>query len=177
MQFMMLLIALLVAAPADFTPPDGTRLEPSAVIANEDEPGDRMIIRGVVFAADGKTPAVGVIVHAYQTDDKGHYDAQGRNPSSDHRLKAWVKTDDEGRYEFRTIWPAPYPGGGVPAHVHYVILSDESQQRVDLYFVGDPYLREGHKATEGPQDDSLIRPIVEDDDGILHVVADLKLKG
>lgn len=170
-----LFLALFVA---QYAPPKDTKLESSALIAGEDEPGTRMVIRGVVFAADGETPVEGVIVHAYQTDNKGHYDAAGNNPSRDHRLKAWVKTDAEGRYKFRTIRPAHYPQGGVPAHVHYVLMHpDGGEQKIDLYFVGDPYLREGHRATEGPQEDSLICPAEPGEDGVIQITADLQLRG
>ena len=174
MRFVLLLAALALAA--DYAPPQEAKLESTAVIAAADEPGERMIITGVVYQSDGKTPAGGVVVHAYQTDAEGVYDAQGRNPSPEHRLKAWARTDDDGRYTFDTIRPAPYPGGGVPAHVHYVILrEDGSEQKIDLYFVGDPYLRAGREADQGPQSRSLVRPAEKDDDGVLQVTADLML--
>ena len=174
MQFVLAIIALILGA--GYAPPEKAELEFSAQIAAKDEPGERMIITGVVYGAGGETPASDVIVHAYQTDANGHYDAEGRNPSPEHRLKAWVRTDGKGRYAFHTIRPAPYPRGGVPAHVHYVILhADGSEQKADLYFMGDPYLRDGHRPTEGPQDDSLIRPVEMGEDGVLQVSADLKL--
>jgi protocatechuate 3,4-dioxygenase beta subunit len=37
------------------------------VVASDDEPGQRMIISGRVFKADGRTPAEGVILYVNQT--------------------------------------------------------------------------------------------------------------
>src|SRR5580658_5943982 len=37
-------------------------------IARDDEPGDRLVVEGQVFAPDGHTPAPGVTVYAYNTD-------------------------------------------------------------------------------------------------------------
>src|SRR5688572_19751759 len=42
-------------------------------IAPAGEKGDPMIITGTIFKADGKTPAPGVILYVYHTDNKGEY--------------------------------------------------------------------------------------------------------
>jgi protocatechuate 3,4-dioxygenase beta subunit len=50
-----------------------------------------------------------------------------------------MHTDAEGRYEYRTIRPGPYPGGGVPAHVHYVVSAPGFRERVfEIVFDDDP---------------------------------------
>ncbi len=84
-----------------------------------------MTIRGVVYASDGATPAEGIVVYAHHTNADGLY-ANGSLEtewSRRHgRLRAWVKTGADGRYEFATIKPAPYPDRTNPAHVHLMIL-------------------------------------------------------
>ena len=83
------------------------------------EPGIPMVVSGRIFAPDGKTPVEGVTLHVYHTDARGLYserDGQGGPP--DPRLKGSMKTDRDGRYEFRSIRPASYPGTRNPQHIH-----------------------------------------------------------
>ena len=111
-----------------------------AAIAGPEEPGERLIISGQVFAPDGKIPVAGIVVYAYQTDATGQYTKTGalRPP----RLQAWARTDGEGRFEFQTIRPAPYPGRTIPAHVHFILWgAGYPRQWVnELRFEGDPYV-------------------------------------
>lgn len=104
---------------------DPTALEWRDDMASPDEPGERMVLRGRVFETDGVTPASGVIVYAYHTNAEGYY-ANGSNEtewSRRHgRLRGWVKSAGDGRYEFRTVKPAPYPGQTFPAHIHLTVL-------------------------------------------------------
>jgi len=80
-----------------------------ARIAPVGEAGEPLVIRGTVFAADGR-PAAGVIVYVYQADARGLYPpdpgGSGR-PSVRHgRLRGWAQTDAAGEYRFDTIRPA-----------------------------------------------------------------------
>ena len=86
-----------------------------ATLSDPKEPGEPLLVTGRVFAADGTTPAAGVVLFVYHTDAKGHYN---RWPGSAPRLKGWMKTGPDGRYEYRTIRPGAYPGGRTAAHVH-----------------------------------------------------------
>ena len=106
-------------------------------IAPEGEPGQPLIVHGRVFRPDGKTPAPGVIVFAYHTDAKGLYHRDGEHG---WRLRGWAVTDQEGRFEFATIRPAPYPSGKVPAHIHWAIEGGgvPRQWAEELRFDDDP---------------------------------------
>ena len=42
-------------------------------VTGEDEAGEPLVVRGVIYRNDGKTPAPGVILYVYQTDATGHY--------------------------------------------------------------------------------------------------------
>jgi hypothetical protein len=44
--------------------PTPTLLSARTQIARDDEPGDRLIVEGQIFAPDGRTPAPGVTVYA-----------------------------------------------------------------------------------------------------------------
>jgi hypothetical protein len=59
-------------------------------------------------------------VFAYHTDHTGLYDEPSKGPHS-WRLRGWARTDANGRFDFDTIRPAPYPGRNVAAHVHLSI--------------------------------------------------------
>lgn len=106
----------------DERPRDG--LSASAVIAGPDEPGERLVVEGVVYQSDGTTPAADIVVYAHHTNNEGLYaGAGGPTPETRRhgRLRGWVKTGADGRYRFDTIKPAPYPGATMPAHVHLMI--------------------------------------------------------
>ena len=120
---------------------------------------------------------VGVELYVYHTDHQGYY-SPGTNDNSNPRLEATLYTDEEGRYEFRTIKPGPYPGGGVPAHIHYVASgSGYPEQRRDLHFEDDPHLSERarERAREAGRFGS-VRPVGRDADGVLRVTFDLRLR-
>ncbi|MFK7969809.1 MAG: intradiol ring-cleavage dioxygenase [Bacteroidia bacterium] len=85
----------------------------------------KLILSGVVYKANGKTPASGIALYCWHTDDQGLYDAGelDADEATQHgRLRAWMKTDELGRYELVTNMPAPYPNRVIPAHIHIVVL-------------------------------------------------------
>jgi protocatechuate 3,4-dioxygenase beta subunit len=104
---------------------DSATLDRRATLAGPDEPGERMLLRGIVRAADGGAPAPGVVIYAHHTNAEGLY-ANGSSEtvwSRRHgRLRGWVRTGDDGAYAFDTIKPAPYPARSDPAHVHLFVL-------------------------------------------------------
>jgi protocatechuate 3,4-dioxygenase, beta subunit len=107
-------------------------------IAPVTEPGIPLVIEGQVVAPDGVTPEEGAVVFAYHTGNDGLYSSADR-PGHPWRLQGWAKTDAEGRFEFRTIRPAPYPNRKVPAHVHLTIeTSAFGRQWSGLQFADDP---------------------------------------
>jgi len=93
-------------------------------LAARDEPGERMILTGRVLAADGVSPAAGVVIYAHHTNNAGLY-ANGSNETTwsrrHGRLRGWARTGADGRYTFRTIKPAVYPDRSMPAHVHLFV--------------------------------------------------------
>jgi protocatechuate 3,4-dioxygenase beta subunit len=130
-------------------------------IAGEAEKGARLLLSGTVYHTDGKTPFEGVILYAYQTDQTGHYSKTGDEKGIQKwhgRLHGWCKTDASGKYEIRTIRPAPYPGNTNPAHIHAVIKEPGGKEPyyikdfvfADDTLVSDQYLsREYGKGTSG----------------------------
>lgn len=141
-----------------------------AVLVSKDEPGEPLIVTGTIYQPDGKTPASGIGVYVYHTDAEGYY-RKGTNSSENPRLKGVMKTNSDGKYEFRTIKPGAYPGGGNPAHIHYVLSGKGyAEQRDELMFAGDPYLTPQQKGS------SHVRPLTRDTEGVWRCIYDIKLK-
>jgi protocatechuate 3,4-dioxygenase beta subunit len=152
-------------------------LSPEGRIASAGEPGTPLVIQGRVFREDGRTPAPGIVVFAYHTDATGRYDVPSSGPHS-WRLRGWVKTGADGRFQFTTIRPAPYPGRDTAAHVHFVIERPNApRQFTDLMFEGDPLLTSAQRAESArAQRFSPVRP-VQTRDGVQHVTLEIRMEG
>lgn len=117
------------------------KLASVARIAPATEPGEPLVVEGVVRRANGAA-VPGVIVYAYHTDASGLYPS---SPGARHRhgrLRGFAVTDREGRYVFRTIRPASYPRSNNPQHVHMHVLEPRRCHYTidDLVFTDDPTL-------------------------------------
>jgi catechol 1,2-dioxygenase len=120
-----------------------------------DEAGDPLLFTGRVVSSDG-TPLAGAELDVWHADAKGLY--SGFDPSlPEGILRGKVYTDDDGRFELRTVVPAPYtvphdgPTGQMisacgwhpwrPAHIHLLVSADGHQVLTSqLYMEGDQYL-------------------------------------
>jgi protocatechuate 3,4-dioxygenase, beta subunit len=117
----------------------------SAVVPPAGEPGERMVLSGRVFHADGKTPAAGVVIYVHHTNSAGVYPRHGNEQGWGRRhgyLRAWVKTNARGEYRFETIRPGSYPGRRDPAHIHFTIKEPNRREYWidDVVFTDDPYV-------------------------------------
>lgn len=146
-------------------------------IAPVTEPGTPLVIHGLVVQRDGQTPAAGVVVFGYHTDANGHYDVPEAGAHS-WRLRGWAKTGADGRFEFTTIRPAPYPSGRVAAHVHLMVERPEGRwQAAGIVFDGDPLIGSAEREESASAGRfGAIRP-VDVRDGVQHVNIDLRLDG
>jgi len=114
-----------------------SELSRTMIIGKVNEPGERLTLTGIVYHEDGKTPYPGITMYAYQTDAKGYYSKDGSEKGIQKwhgRLHGWCRTDKNGRYEIRTIRPAPYPNGRIPAHIHAAV---KEPGRNESYFITD----------------------------------------
>ena len=152
----------------------------STVLIPAGEPGTPLLVSGRIFAADGKTPAAGVTLHVYHTDARGLYsekDGQGGPP--DPRLKGWMKTDRDGRYEFRTIRPASYPGTRNPQHIHARVYGAGYAERwiPEYWFDDDPLVTaEMRERYAGLGTFSPIASAKRGADGVFACVRDIRLE-
>ena len=109
------------------------------------EKGQKLAVNGVVYKADGKTPAPNVIIYIYHTDQTGIYPKKGDETGWAKRhgyLRGWMKTNEKGEYKFFTLRPAPYPGANIPAHIHVTIKEPgKNEYYIDEFlFDNDPFL-------------------------------------
>jgi hydroxyquinol 1,2-dioxygenase len=74
----------------------------------DDDPGDRVVVRGRVTAADG-TPLAGVVLDCWQSNTDGYYQVQELDGQSAGNLRGIYRTDADGRYEIRSVRPGKYP--------------------------------------------------------------------
>ena len=137
--------------------------------------GEICLVKGKVSDSKG-SPIPNALVDVWQSGPDGLYDVQKENDVVDLRGK--MRTNEEGKYFFRTVKPQFYPvptDGPVgeilnlmgrhpfrPAHIHFMI---KAQGYVDLtthvFIDGDPYL---DSDTVFAVKESLIRKLIDTKD-------------
>lgn len=171
------------SSPLTSAAPAGTEQEKlswQTVLTPKDEPGEPLLVSGRIFGPDGKTPAAGLTLYVYHTDNRGLYseeDGDGREPNP--RLKGWMRTDAEGRYEFRTIKPMPYPGSTNRRHVHAKVYgAGRAEQWVDTFmFADDPLVPPGvHAQFAGFGKFTPLMVSQRGGDGLTRCARDIRLK-
>jgi protocatechuate 3,4-dioxygenase beta subunit len=136
------------------------------VLAGPKEPGTRLIVTGRVLDHARTKPSPRVRVLVYHTDATGRYGAS--NTPRGARLSGALVTDRNGRFEVRTIRPAPYPGGTIPAHIHFVV----SGRAEELQFEDDPLVKHGRTPRDADEP-IFVRPVTTDSLGVQRVTVDL----
>jgi protocatechuate 3,4-dioxygenase beta subunit len=161
------------------SPADLNSLGSTDTLPDFTDAGPKLVLGGTVYMNDGITPAPGVIIYIYHTDQEGIYPMKGDETGWDKRhgyLRGWIKTNDKGGYMFYTLKPAAYPSGNAPAHVHAVIKEPGiNEYYIDDYvFEGDKSVNEYYKKMTGNKGGSgIITP--EERDGILFGKRDIIL--
>jgi protocatechuate 3,4-dioxygenase, beta subunit len=162
------------------TEKESAELSWKTLIPPAGEPGTPLVVSGRIFAPDGKTPAGGITLHVYHTDARGLYsDKDGKGGPPDPRLKGSMKTDRDGRYEFRTIRPASYPGTANPQHIHAKVFGAGYAERwiPEYWFDDDPLITAELRARHaGLGTFSPIMSAKRGDGGLFACVRDIRLK-
>jgi protocatechuate 3,4-dioxygenase beta subunit len=179
MKTICVLLALAISPNAAAQAPTvADKDAPSKItIANREEPGERLTVAGRVLGQDGVTPLAGASVYVYHTDVKGYY-SPGANDNRNPRLRGYMRTDAQGRYEFSTIKPGSYPNSRVPAHIHYVVTAAGFTERVfEIVFEGDPFLSDNVRQDAAREWSGFsLRRLEKDDRGVWRCTQDVRLK-
>lgn len=117
------------------------KLNEADTLPDFNEPGPKIEISGIIYQQDGKTPAPGVILYVYHTDQKGNYSTEGNETGWGKRhgyIRGWIKTNAAGQYKFYTLVPASYPNSSNPKHIHPTIKEPgKSEYWIDEFVFGD----------------------------------------
>jgi protocatechuate 3,4-dioxygenase, beta subunit len=104
-----------------------TTLSRNMRICGDEEPGQKLVISGTVYAEDGKTPCRNLVMYAYHTNSEGYYSKTGTETGVQKwhgHLHGWCKTDSNGQYQLTSIRPARYPDNSMPAHIHAAVKTE-----------------------------------------------------
>jgi catechol 1,2-dioxygenase len=122
-----------------------------------DEDAGPLVIHGTIKGPDGR-PVAGAVIECWHANSKGfysHFDPTGTQTA--FNLRGAVRTDADGRYEFRTLMPVGYgcpPHGATqqllnglgrhgnrPAHIHFFVTSDAHRKLTTQFNIeGDPLI-------------------------------------
>lgn len=146
------------------------------MLAPKSDTGERMIISGTVYQADGRIPAPNTLIYLYHTDIYGHYGRKADEPRHG-RYRGWILTDPKGRYEFESIMPASYPDSTIAAHVHMTLTTkDLRENSVDsILFEGDKFITARERSDIGRGGFNPILKMEKGADGIMRGVRDIQL--
>lgn len=138
-----------------------------------DEPGAPLVLRGRVVSSSG-APLPGAVLDVWQADASGDY--SGFSEAPEGNLRGKLVAGEDGRYEVRTVRPAPYtipldgPTGRVvaaagwnawrPAHVHVKVTADGHEPlTTQLTFADSEHLDDD--PARAVKDELLVRPVRE----------------
>jgi protocatechuate 3,4-dioxygenase, beta subunit len=129
------------------------KLNPVDTLPDFNEPGPKLVISGIVYKSDGKTPAKDIIIYFYHTDQMGHYTNKYNEKGyagKNGYIKGWIKTNEKGEYKIYTLKPGAYPGTNIPAHIHPVIKEPgKNEYYIDEFlFEGDPFLTASQRSKQ-----------------------------
>jgi len=143
------------------------------------EEGPKIEISGTIYKRDGKTPAPGVVLYIYHTDQNGEYSQKGNTKGWGKRhgyIRGWIKTDKNGFYRFYTLVPASYPNSSNPKHIHPTIKEPGfTEYWIDEFvFDDDPLLPAGEKNRPQPVGgNGVLKPEMKD--GMLRATRNIIL--
>jgi catechol 1,2-dioxygenase len=97
--------------------------------------GETLTITGTIFnSKDCSSPVSNATIDIWHCDSHGQYDSDG------YKCRGAVKSDNNGRYSFKTIFPPSY--GSRPRHIHFKVRAEGFNELTSqIYFKGDPNIQ------------------------------------
>jgi len=105
--------------------------------------GQKILLTGIVYQQDGKTPAPNVLLYYYHTNTEGRYlhkpeEKRSMPPNelgqTHGYIRGWVQTDTAGTYFIYTVRPGTYPTNDEPAHIHITVKEPND---IKEYYIDD----------------------------------------
>ena len=140
-----------------------------AALSKKSDKDEPMIISGTFFQPDGKTPAPNILIYFYHTDSDGYYGRRGE--ARDGHFRGWLLTGANGKYEFSSIKPAPYPNRTEAAHVHMTLTGKNFKEDSinTILFEGDKFIKPEERDSVGKWSEFIpILKLEKGADGILR---------
>jgi protocatechuate 3,4-dioxygenase beta subunit len=118
-------------------------ISPSDTSAGWKQEGQKILLTGIVYQQDGKTPAPNVLLYYYHTNTEGKYlhkleEKRSMVPNelgqTHGYIRGWVKTDTTGKYYIYTVRPGTYPTNDEPAHIHITVKEPND---IKEYYIDD----------------------------------------
>ena len=147
--------------------------------------GTILYLSGRVLAENGR-PVAGAKVEIWQANAAGRYP----HPNDDNVAApldekfqgfAVTRTDEAGRYHFKTVRPSAYPaapGRWRPAHIHFQVTAKYEQLVTQMYFKGDQWNETDSWLNSSSRKDLLITdpaPVSDKEPGAQAVTFDIVL--
>lgn len=124
--------------------------------------GQLLIVKGHVIDPAGM-PVAGADIEIWQANSVGRYaHPDDTNPAPlDPNFEGFgaMTTGTDGRYQFKTIKPPPYPVTPErtrPAHIHFDVRGRHDELITQMYFEGDPYHKTDSFLQSAPNPEALI---------------------
>ena len=133
------------------------------------ESGTKLLVYGIVYMADARTPAPGVVIYVYHTDQNGKYARKGNESGWGKRhgyIRGWMQTNEKGEYSFTTLKPIAYPNSNIPAHIHVTIKEPGMNEYYidEFVFEDDPFLTaEERNKMENRGGNGILTPTIRGD--------------
>lgn len=134
--------------------------------------GALIVLQGIIFKEDGKTPINNALVEIWHCDEHEVYD----NASDDYNYRGAQKTKADGKYAFKSILPVPYKANPTdeaswrPAHIHMRVSVPNQQDLItQIYFKGGKYVETDNWAS-APQAVNRILDITKKTSGESEIV-------
>jgi protocatechuate 3,4-dioxygenase beta subunit len=152
-------------------------------VVTSQEPGEPLFVTGTISDKQG-APLKGALIYVYQTSGKGWYSDKaphfsGNSGDKKHaRLFGYLNTNQNGRYEFRTIRPFGYPNSTLPAHIHIEIElpgNDPHTFISEILFADDPRLTSDARE-RSLREGLVVFPVTRATNGEWRVQADFQVR-
>ncbi|WP_179344974.1 peptidase associated/transthyretin-like domain-containing protein [Winogradskyella ursingii] len=133
----------------------GQKISNTATIPDFQSKSDQLKITGTIYKSDGVTPAKNVVLYIEQADEHGDFDLRNEKENRYVYNRAWIKTNEDGKYTFYTYVPGNDRRFNQFQQIFPVVI-DENQNTYEIgtyLFDQDPLLSRACRKKIAKKDD------------------------